>query len=184
MKSESRIWLFETLNSPGWNTDVSCLSLLQGIFPTQESNWGLLQLQADSLPAEEAQPRDTSLQMNVLVRSGGGERVSWVAQWGRAGEDTYCIFWVLLSSKSKGEALTKWLKVWKLVAGSYLQLSQTQISPGKLLRLRENSEQMATLQYCKCRLALIQISGSLMHEGHKIQEVCAKSENLQHHRPK
>ena len=42
MKSESRIWLFETLNSPGWNTDMSCLSLLQGIFPTQESNWGLL----------------------------------------------------------------------------------------------------------------------------------------------
>ena len=32
------------------NTGVGSLSLLQGIFPTQGSNWGLLQV--DSLPAE------------------------------------------------------------------------------------------------------------------------------------
>ena len=35
-------------NSPGQNTGVGSLSLLQGIFPTQGSN----PLQADSLPAE------------------------------------------------------------------------------------------------------------------------------------
>ena len=29
-------------NSPGQNTGMGSLSLLQGIFPTQESNWGLL----------------------------------------------------------------------------------------------------------------------------------------------
>ena len=29
-------------NSPGQNTGVGSHSLLQGIFPTQESNWGLL----------------------------------------------------------------------------------------------------------------------------------------------
>ena len=29
-------------DSPGKNTEVGSLSLLQGIFPTQESNWGLL----------------------------------------------------------------------------------------------------------------------------------------------
>ena len=29
-------------NSPGQNTGVGSLSLLQGIFPTQESTWGLL----------------------------------------------------------------------------------------------------------------------------------------------
>ena len=29
-------------NSPGQNTEVGSLSLLQGIFPTQELNWGLL----------------------------------------------------------------------------------------------------------------------------------------------
>ena len=45
--------LFPTLcdpfwNSPGQNTGMGSLSLLQGIFPTQGSN----PLQADSLPAE------------------------------------------------------------------------------------------------------------------------------------
>ena len=34
------------------NTGVGTLSLLQGIFPTQESNRGFPVLQADSLPAE------------------------------------------------------------------------------------------------------------------------------------
>ena len=29
-------------DSPGKNTGVDCHALLQGIFPTQESNWGLL----------------------------------------------------------------------------------------------------------------------------------------------
>ena len=43
----SRVWLFETpwalqsWNSPGHNTGVGNLSLLQGIFPTQGSNPGL-----------------------------------------------------------------------------------------------------------------------------------------------
>ena len=40
-------------DSPGMNTGVGCHSVLQGIFPTQGSNPGLLQLlrwQADSLP--------------------------------------------------------------------------------------------------------------------------------------
>ena len=35
--------LYSPWNSPGQNTGVGSLSLLQGIFPTQESNWGLLQ---------------------------------------------------------------------------------------------------------------------------------------------
>ena len=34
--------LYSPWNSPGRNTGVGSLSLLQGIFPTQESNWGLL----------------------------------------------------------------------------------------------------------------------------------------------
>ena len=34
------------------NTEVGSLSLLQGIFWSQESNWGSPALQADSLPAE------------------------------------------------------------------------------------------------------------------------------------
>ena len=38
-------------DSPGKNTGVGCHALLQGIFPTQGLNPGLLQ--ADSLPSEE-----------------------------------------------------------------------------------------------------------------------------------
>ena len=34
------------------NTGVGSLSLLQGIFPTQELNWGSPALQVDSLPTE------------------------------------------------------------------------------------------------------------------------------------
>ena len=34
--------LYSPWNSPGQNTGVGSLSLLQGIFPNQESNWGLL----------------------------------------------------------------------------------------------------------------------------------------------
>ena len=39
-------------NSPGQNTGVSSLSILQGIFPTQGSNPDFSALQADSLPAK------------------------------------------------------------------------------------------------------------------------------------
>ena len=60
-ESESRsvvsdsLWphgLYSPWNSPGQNTGVGSLSLLQGIFLTQELNWGLLHLQEDSLPTE------------------------------------------------------------------------------------------------------------------------------------
>ena len=34
--------LYSPWNSPGQNTGVGSLLLLQRIFPTQESNWGLL----------------------------------------------------------------------------------------------------------------------------------------------
>ena len=41
-KSLSRVWLCDPMEFPGQNTGGGNLSLLQGIFPTQESNWGLL----------------------------------------------------------------------------------------------------------------------------------------------
>ena len=48
--------LYSPWNSPGQNTGVGSLSLLQGIFPTQGSNPRVQPrspaLQADSLPAE------------------------------------------------------------------------------------------------------------------------------------
>ena len=50
-------------NSPGQNTGVGSLSLLQGIFPTQELDQGLSPaLQADSLPAEPpGKPKNTGM---------------------------------------------------------------------------------------------------------------------------
>ena len=39
--------LYSPWNSPGQNTGVGSLSLLQGIFPTQGSNLGLLHLSAE-----------------------------------------------------------------------------------------------------------------------------------------
>ena len=49
--------LYSPRNSPGQNTGVGSLSLLQGIFLTQGSNPGLLHW-ADSLPAEpQGKPR-------------------------------------------------------------------------------------------------------------------------------
>ena len=50
-------------NSPGQNTGVGSPSLLQGIFPTQESNLGLLPLQADSLPSEPSMETQNTLQL-------------------------------------------------------------------------------------------------------------------------
>ena len=51
--------LYNPWNSPGQNTGVGSLFLLQGIFPTQGSNRSLA-LQADSLPAEPpGKPKNT-----------------------------------------------------------------------------------------------------------------------------
>ena len=46
--------LYSPWDSPGQKTGVGSLSLLQGIFPTQGSNPGLLHWQVDSLPPEKA----------------------------------------------------------------------------------------------------------------------------------
>ena len=52
--------LYSPWNSPGQNTGVGSLSLLQGIFSTQGSNTGLTQ--ADSLPAEpQGKPKNTEV---------------------------------------------------------------------------------------------------------------------------
>ena len=44
--------LYRPRNFPSQNTGVGSLSLLQGIFPTERSNPGLLHCRRDSLPAE------------------------------------------------------------------------------------------------------------------------------------
>ena len=57
--------LYSPWNYPGQNTGVGCLSLLQGIFPTQVSH-----IQADSLPAEaQRKPKNTGMgSLSLLQR--------------------------------------------------------------------------------------------------------------------
>ena len=54
LMSPSLAGVFFTIEPPGKpkNPGVGSLSLLQGNFPTQESNWRSPELQVDSLPAE------------------------------------------------------------------------------------------------------------------------------------
>ena len=59
--------LYSLRNSPGQNTGVDSLSLLQGIFPTQGSNPGLPHC-TDSLPAEpHGKPNNTRLGILSLL---------------------------------------------------------------------------------------------------------------------
>ena len=52
--------LYSPCHSPGQNTGVDSISLLQGIFPTQGSNSESPTLQADPLPAEpQGKPKNT-----------------------------------------------------------------------------------------------------------------------------
>ena len=61
--------LYSPWNSPSWNTGVGSLSLLQVIFLIQESNLGLLQVQADSLPAESPRkPKNTGVGSLFLLQ--------------------------------------------------------------------------------------------------------------------
>ena len=54
-------WAIQSMNSPGQNTGVGSLSLLQGIFPTRIKTRSPA-LQADSLPAEpQGKPKNTGV---------------------------------------------------------------------------------------------------------------------------
>ena len=72
-------------DSPGKNTGVGCHFLLQGIFPTQESNPGLphcRQTQADALTSEPPgklfiiKGHDKKIQMKLYVGQGLGESLA------------------------------------------------------------------------------------------------------------
>ena len=62
--------LYSPCNSPGQDTGVGSLSLLQGIFPTQGSEPRSPTLQADSLPAEpQRKPKNTGVgSLSLLQR--------------------------------------------------------------------------------------------------------------------
>ena len=66
-------------NSPGQNTGVGSLSLLQGIFPTQGLNPGLFALQADSLPTEAREKlKNTGVgSLNLLQQNFPTQKSNW-----------------------------------------------------------------------------------------------------------
>ena len=78
--------LYSPWNSPGQNTGTGSLSLLQGIFPTQESNPGLLHcrwilyqlsyreaLSPEDLPSPGIKPRSLTLQVDSLLAEPQGK---------------------------------------------------------------------------------------------------------------
>ena len=62
--------LYKPWNSPGQNTGEGSHSLLQGLFPTQESNPGLSQRISDSLPAKpQGKPKNIGVgSLSLLQR--------------------------------------------------------------------------------------------------------------------
>ena len=74
-------------NSPGQNTGVGSLSLLQGIFPTQELNPGLLHCRWILLPAEPHKGNPKILEWVAYPFSSGS---SWPRNWARVS----CCRWI------------------------------------------------------------------------------------------
>ena len=99
-KSLSHVWLCDPMdchpwNSPGQNTEVSSLSLLQGIFPTPGLNPGLPTLHADSLRAEP-------LSFTFIEKDFGTMHFTLVTTFNEAYSFWYLMFsflWSLRNSK-------------------------------------------------------------------------------------
>ena len=53
--------LYSSWNSPGQNTGVGSLSLLQGVFPTQGLNWGLLHCRRILYQLSQGKPKNTGV---------------------------------------------------------------------------------------------------------------------------
>ena len=128
-KSFSHVWLFATpcspWNSPGQNTGVGSLSLLQGIFPTQVFPTQVSCMQADSLPSEPWwKPRITVITKKEecpswlpIVQSGssGGAQRGAIGRWevcqGKKAE------WPLLEWQGNEKYLEAQAKLAKTCAG-------------------------------------------------------------------
>ena len=91
------------VNSPGQNTEVSCLSLLQGIFPTQGLNPGLPTLQADSLPAEP--PGKPFVFFTFIEKVFGAMHFTLVTSFIEAYSFWYLVFSLLWSLRNSEESV-------------------------------------------------------------------------------
>ena len=96
-------------NSPGQNTGVGSISLLQGIFPTQGLNPGLLHCRMDSLPAEpQEKSKNTGVGSLFLLQ---GIFLTQKSNWGLL----HCR-WILYQLSSQGSCVVCWGRV--CVSGS------------------------------------------------------------------
>ena len=84
--------------SPGQNTEAGSLSILQGIFPTQELNLGLLHWQVDSLPAEsQGKPKNTGV--------GNLSLLQWIFPTQEFNQGLLHCRWILYQLSYQGSAL-------------------------------------------------------------------------------
>ena len=123
-KALSRVWLFETpglyspWNSPGQNTGVDSLSLLQGIFPTQRSNSGLLHCRWILYQVSYEGNRPQNWPFSVPTPSGSADLQGWskLLSMGNS-EIQYPVqnfihfhrsFWGILNGKKHFLKLARW----------------------------------------------------------------------------
>ena len=92
------LWLYSPWNSPGQNTGVGSLSLLQGIFPTQGSNLGLLHCRQILYQLSHKGSPSVPEWVIYLFSSG----FSWPSNWARVS----CIAGGLFTNWAIGEACT------------------------------------------------------------------------------
>ena len=95
-----RVWLFATpwtiqsWNSPGQNPGVGSLSLLQGIFPTQGSNLGLLHCRRILHQLSHQGSDEKALNVKHTLSWGTRLRALWQPGWERnMGENGYMYIW-------------------------------------------------------------------------------------------
>ena len=110
-KSLSRVQLSATpQNSPGKNTGVGSLSLLQGIFPTQESE-------------PRIKPGSPALQVDSLPTELWGKAAAWAARHGAKGSDNPLaggpwVGWSQDHSKAQSSASEIWTRIGRISQGS------------------------------------------------------------------
>ena len=102
----SHVWLYSPWNSPGQNTGVGSLSLLQGIFPTMGLNLGLPHCRWNSLAAEpQGKPKSLVSSKHKRMLKPPAWTVTWTLDPQIKSlmlyQQSYPGFWRLLPCKEK-----------------------------------------------------------------------------------
>ena len=175
LESESRsvvsdsLWLcglYSPYNSPGQNTRVGSLSLLQGIFPTQGLKPRSPTLQVDSLPAEPpGKPQRISIHLHKYTHANYNNCI--VFSFALVVFPTSCKSWARRISH------LIWLLGW-------LHFFTSVLSKGRILHVRIDHEKstMARKAY-PCFPPLLRIQMSFSFRGHASFEVLPSEVMLQ-----